>query len=371
MKLTRITVWQADLPLSEPYFLSGGRLRFDRLDATLIRLDTDSGISGWGEGTPWGHTYLPAHGPGIRAGIETMAPAILGLDARLHLHLERAMDLALPGHLYAKAPVVMAAWDIAGKAAGLSIADMLGGRHPEGTPLASSISTGTPDEMLASVQRYRDRGYVAHSVKIGADPEADIARIRFLEAAKAPGERILYDVNRAWSRPQALRVMTAVGDLGITVEQPGETVDDIAAIRPLTRGAISIDERLETLEDAIRIARDGLAEIFNIKLNRVGGLTRAARIRDIAMAHGIDCYVMPTGGSVLADAEAAHLAQTIPAERRLGVWSCQDMLSVDIAPGSGPRSAAGVLTVTGAPGLGAAPDEALLGAPVAIYEGGA
>ena len=68
MKITGITVWQHDLPLAAPYWLSGGRLRFDRLDATFVRIDTDVGISGWGEGTPWGETYLPAHGPGIRAG---------------------------------------------------------------------------------------------------------------------------------------------------------------------------------------------------------------------------------------------------------------------------------------------------------------
>ena len=101
MQITAITVWQRDLPLAEPYWLSGGRLRFDRLDATFVRIDTDTGLSGWGEGTPWGETYLPAHGPGIRAGIQTMAPALLGLDPRNLNHVDRAMDLALPGRLQA------------------------------------------------------------------------------------------------------------------------------------------------------------------------------------------------------------------------------------------------------------------------------
>lgn len=50
MKITRITVWQLDLPLHKPYFLSGGRLRFERLDSTLVKIDTDQGISGWGCG---------------------------------------------------------------------------------------------------------------------------------------------------------------------------------------------------------------------------------------------------------------------------------------------------------------------------------
>ena len=63
MKITRITVYQVDLPLEHPYWLSGGRLKFECLDATVVKLETDAGITGWGEGTPWGHTYLPAHGP--------------------------------------------------------------------------------------------------------------------------------------------------------------------------------------------------------------------------------------------------------------------------------------------------------------------
>ena len=49
MRISRISVWQMELPLHTPYFLSGGRLRFDTLDSTIIRIDTDDGLSGWGE----------------------------------------------------------------------------------------------------------------------------------------------------------------------------------------------------------------------------------------------------------------------------------------------------------------------------------
>lgn len=367
MKITAITVWHRELPLQKPYWLSGGRLRFDVLDATFVRLDTDQGITGWGEATPWGHTYLPAHGPGVRAGIETLAPAVIGLDpCRVEL-VERAMDLRLPGHLYAKAPIDMACWDIMGQAFGRPVADLLGGCHPDPTPIASSVSTGTPQDMLDLIRAFRAMGYRVHSAKVGADTDLDIERIRFLEQHRQPGERILYDANRAWTRREALTVMNAVADLGITVEQPCETLDDIAAIRPLTRCAISVDERLETLQDMARIAGGALAEVVNIKLNRCGGLTKSRRIRDLALAHGIQCYVMATGGTALADAEAAHLAQSIPAEYRLATWYCQDMLTVEITAGDGIRHENGCLAVTGTPGLGIAPDVSQLGSPTARY----
>ena len=183
----------------------------------------------------------------------------------------------------------------------------------------------------------------------------------------AQNEIILYDVNRGWTRQQALRVMQATEDLRVTFEQPAETLDDIAALRPLHSAPVSIDECLVTLQDATRAARDGLAEVFGIKLNRVGGLTKAARMRDVALAHGIDMFVMATGGSVLADTEALHLAATIPDHACHAVWACQDMLTAEIAGGRGPRNQNGHLHLPEAPGLGVHPDEDTLGTPVARY----
>jgi len=368
MKIERISVYHVDLPLEFPYWLSGGRLKFEVLDATIVKIETDAGIVGWGEGTPWGHTYVPAHGPGIRAGIETMAPFILGHDPRKVLDVERAMDLALPGHLYAKSPIDMACWDIAGKVAGLPIADVMGGASRTPRPIASSIGAKSIEETREVMERYRARGYVAHSVKIGGNVDRDIARVRDVESIREPGEIVLYDVNRGWTRQQALRVMSTCESLNVMFEQPGETLDDIAAIRNKHASPVSLDECLVTLQDATRAARDGLAELFGIKLNRVGGLTKAARIRDVALAHGIDMFVMATGGSVLADAEALHLSATIPDENCFAVWACQDMLTKDIAGGRGPRNMDGHLHLPDDPGLGVEPDEDTLGDPVAIYK---
>jgi len=369
MKITRLTVYQKDLPLKDPYWLSGGRLKFEILDATFVKIETDAGIVGWGEGTPWGHTYVPAHGPGIRSGIETMAHAILGLDPRKVELVERAMDVCLPGHFYAKQPIDLACWDIMGKTFNMPIADLLGGKRATGTPAASSVSSGEPDYMMAIIESYRDRGYIAHSAKVGgSETTKDIERIRVIESNRRDNEILLYDVNRAWTRREASIVMNAVADLGVTFEQPAETLDDIAQIRKVTSSPISVDESLVTLQDATRIARDGIADVFGIKLNRVGGLTKARRMRDVAMEHGIQMFIMATGGSVLADTEAAHFAQSIPDEFIKACWSCQDMLTLDIAPGSGPRCVDGFITVDDTPGHGVVPDENMLGKPVANYE---
>lgn len=367
MKITSLTVYQLDLPLEKPYFLSGGRLRFDRLDSTFVRIETDEGVHGWGEGCPWGVTYLPAHGKGIRAAVEELAPVLIGLDPRHFDIINRTMDLALPGHLYAKAAIDIACWDIAGKAAGMAVCDLLGGRHPDPVPIASSISTDTPEGMLANIQTYRDLGYRVHSAKVGADVSLDIQRINHLAAHQLDGEIIFYDVNRAWLPREAITVMNAVDMKNSWVEQPCETLDEIQMVRRQTCQPIAVDEGLHTYQDLVRIHRDGIAELINLKINRVGGLTKARRLRDYALEAGITMLIMDTGGSVLSDTATAHLAQSIPPMSCLGTWSCQEMLTVDPAPGQGARNVDGCFIAPDQPGIGVEPNPDALGPPLTTY----
>ena len=371
MKIARVTYFQKTLRLSRPYRLSGGRLLFTELDSTFVKMETDDGLVGWGEGCPWGNTYLPAHGPGVRAAARFLVPAILGLDPRATAKVNDAMDAALPGHLYAKAPLDVACWDLFGRSVGAPVCELLGGgRSP--APIVSSTSTAeSVGEMTAELERWRALGYFRHSVKIGgADAALDIARIRAHEKIRRPGERIIYDANRSWTPAQAATVMRAVSDLPeVSFEQPCETLEQCAAVRARTFQPISIDERAETIQDALRIARDNIGDIINIKINRVGGLTKARVIRDIALNSGIQVLVMESGGSVVADTAAAHLAQTVRPEFLVGTWLCHDMLADEVAPPeSGARNRRGFAPAPEAPGIGAAPDEDLLGAAAAVFE---
>jgi len=143
MKITRINVYQLDMPLTEPYYLSGGRLKFEKLDSTFVEIHTDEGLVGWGEGCPWGHTYLPAHGRGIRAGLEILAPALIGQDPRSLDHINRLMDVILPGHPYVKSPLDMACWDITGQASNMPLWQMMGGDAATPVAVNSSISALT------------------------------------------------------------------------------------------------------------------------------------------------------------------------------------------------------------------------------------
>lgn len=367
MKIEAISVWQLDLPLHKPYYLSGGRLKFECLDSTIVQIETDQGISGWGEGCPWGVTYLPAFGKGIRAGLDELAPLLIGKDPRQFDAINRLMDVALPGHLYIKSALDIACWDIAAKSAGVPICEMLGAREAEPVPIASSVSTGSPEEMLDEVKRFRDMGYRLHSCKVGANLDLDIKRINHLAEQQLENEILFYDVNRAWLPREAITVMNSVSGITSWFEQPCETLAEIKQVRQQTSQPICIDEGLHCFNDLTRIHSEGIAELVNIKINRVGGLTKARRLSDFCQATGIAMLIMDTGGSVISDTAVAHLAQTIPQAYCLGVWSCQDMVTVDTAAGQGARNIDGCFTAPELPGLGVEPDLSLLGKRVAEY----
>ena len=167
MKISQVDVYQVDLPYSGgTYRLSGGR-EYAIFDATIVRLTSDTGLTGFGESTPFGATYVAAHALGVRAGIAEIAPAILGLDPRRVDRVYDAMDGALVGHGHAKAALDIACWDLFGKAVGMPVCDLLGGRTLQPMGVISSIYAGTPETMRERVQAHRLQGYRGHSIKNG------------------------------------------------------------------------------------------------------------------------------------------------------------------------------------------------------------
>jgi L-alanine-DL-glutamate epimerase-like enolase superfamily enzyme len=146
-KITEISMFSLDLPLKEPYLLSRGR-RFGGFDPTFVRVETDEGLVGWGELCPWGSSYLPGFPGGVRAAVAEMAPLLIGRDPRQPEVLTRHMDRILTGHIYAKAAIDYAVWDIAAQAAGVPLHVLLGGPEAPAVPLISSIHVDSPERML-------------------------------------------------------------------------------------------------------------------------------------------------------------------------------------------------------------------------------
>ena len=118
MKISRIAAYQVDLPLHEgSYNWSGGK-SVTVFDSTIVQVETDTGLVGYGEVCPLGPFYLPAYAEGVRAGIKELAPHLIGHDPIQLLPLNRFMDAALKGHPYVKSGIDIACWDILGQATG-------------------------------------------------------------------------------------------------------------------------------------------------------------------------------------------------------------------------------------------------------------
>lgn len=366
MKITGISVFPFELALSHPYRLSGGRLSYERLDSTFVRVETDAGIVGWGEGCPWGTTYLPAFPGGIRAAIAELGPAVIGRDPRRTDVLNDVMDRVLPGHLYAKSPIDQACWDILGKSVGLPVYDLLGGGRDENLTIQASIGTDEPEAMVADVLRHRGLGYRLYSLKIGSDVAEDIARIRAVGAVLGADDAITLDANRAMLPDQAIRLMSQTVDVDAYFEQPCETYEQCVQVRRATVQPIILDEVIVDYADLVRAHADRACEAIGLKIERVGGLTRARRLRDFCVQTGIRMNIEATGGSVLADTVATHLAAATPKRFLRGTWLCHELLAVDPCAG-GARNLGGFTRAPDRPGLGVEPNLDVLGEPSWSY----
>src|SRR5438093_3106342 len=210
MKITKITAHRVDLPLHEGSYKWSGGKSVSVFDSTVVRVDTDTGISGFGEVCPLGPFYLPAYANGVRAGIAELGPYLLGEDPLQLDRLNRRMDAALKGHAYVKSGLDMACWDILGQATGQPVCTLLGGRFGDDFGLYRAISQESPEAMADRVAAYRAEGYRRFQLKVGGDPAEDTARIRAVAERLQPGDRLIADANTGWLMHDALRVVRAV-----------------------------------------------------------------------------------------------------------------------------------------------------------------
>jgi L-alanine-DL-glutamate epimerase-like enolase superfamily enzyme len=313
VKITSISVFQVDLPFSGGvYRLSGGR-EYRSFDATVIRIETDAGVEGWGESTPFGSNYIAAHPRGVRAGIAEIAPALIGLDPRQVDRINDVMDDVLVGHAHANSPLDVACWDILGKSAGLAVCELLGGRTDVKMPVISSIYAGDPQDMRSRVAEHRELGYLGHSVKIGDDPGLDAARIEASLADRRPGEFFIVDANGGMTVETALRMLRLLPPgLDFVLEAPCASWRECLSLRRRTDIPIIWDELATSDSSVAQLVADDAAEGVDLKISKNGGLTKCRRQRDICISAGLTISVQDTTGSDIAFAAIVHMGQTIP-----------------------------------------------------------
>jgi L-alanine-DL-glutamate epimerase-like enolase superfamily enzyme len=366
MKITGLRIYQVDLPLHEGSYKWSGGNAVSVFDSTVVRVDTDEGITGWGEICPLGPAYLPAYARGARAGIAELAPQLLGADPRALGELNELMDSAMRGHPYVKSAIDMACWDILGHASGLPVATLMGGHVGDDFALYRAISQEAPDEMAARIEHYRREGYTKFQLKVGGDPDTDIDRIRAAAAVLERGDVLIADANTGWTQHAAIRVADAVRDVDVYIEQPCMTYEQCLAVRRHTNRPFVLDEVVDGIDMLVRGVADRAMDVINLKISKVGGLTKARQIRDLCVSLGIAMTIEDTWGGDITTAAIAHLAHSTPERFLFSATDFNSYVTVAFADGA-PQRKQGRLAASREPGLGVRPMMQVLGAPVAVF----
>lgn len=344
------------------YRCSGGRSA-EGFDSTIVEIVSRDGVAGYGEMAPLGSFYDPAFAAGAREAMKELAPQLLGCDAAGVEALNRRMDLLLKGHPYAKSAIDMALWDLAGRRSGLSLAALSGGAEGESLALYRSIAQQAPDAMAARATKYIAEGYRRLQVKVGLDVNEDIARLEAVRAA-VPADTVLFcDANASWGTAETRRFLMATRNLDYTLEQPCASYEENLAVRRATERPLVLDETIDGVDVLLRAIGDGLVDGITIKLARVGGLTRAKLLRDVAVAKNLKVTIEDTGGAQIDTAAYSGLLLSTPEALRQHTVDFHNWVTVANARGDF-AIADGMMRLPDGPGLGLEVDISAFGAPI-------
>ena len=354
LRITGVTGYRLTLPLRDGLYRCSGGRSASAFDSLVVCLDTDTQFQGYGEMAPLGAFYDPAFAGGARAALVELAPLLLGEDPTQVAALGRRMDFHLKGHPYAKSAIDMACWDLLGKRAGLPLAELLGGRYGTSVDLYRSIAQDTPERMSERARAYKGEGYRRIQVKVGLNPDEDIERIEAVHAALGADIVLIADANGGWSTHQARRFLRATRHLDYYLEQPCATYEECRALRINCDRPLVLDESITSLEALLQAHADGTADAITVKIARVGGITRAKLIRDVAVEMGLAVTVEDTGGAEINTAAMVHMSLSTPEQQRFHTCDFHNWVTVSNARGIPPVEH-GTITVGHAPGLGVEP----------------
>jgi L-alanine-DL-glutamate epimerase-like enolase superfamily enzyme len=363
MTIASISLFRQWQPFRDgTYRCSGGRSA-EGFDSTIVEIVARDGTAGYGEMAPLGSFYDPAFAEGARAAMRELAPKLIGEMAAGIDAINRRMDLLLKGHPYAKSAIDMALWDLAGKRSGLSLATMTGGADGNSVPLYRSLAQEAPDAMAARACKYIAEGYRRLQVKVGLDVREDIERLEAVRAAIPQGTVIFCDANGSWGTAATRQFLLATRGIDYALEQPCATYEENLAIRQACDRPLILDETIDGVDALLRALSDSLVDGITIKLARVGGLTKARLIRDIAVARNLKITIEDTGGAQIDTAAFAGLLLSTPRELRQHTCDFQNWVTVASGEGHFPI-ANGAMGLPEGPGLGVEVDTKLFGDPI-------
>ncbi|MEO2031430.1 MAG: enolase C-terminal domain-like protein [Planctomycetaceae bacterium] len=357
MKITEVEAVPINVPLKAGMTTKTSHGEHATSPYVIVQVHTDEGLVGLGEATVaprWsGET---SHGAvAIIHGL--IAPALQGLDPTRINYLRRQMESVIRLNPFTKAAVEMALWDIAGKATGVPVYQLLGGKVREEMPIRMVVGSIDTIQAVELAGRFLDRGAKCLKVKVGLEPDQDLERVRAIRELAGPDIPISVDANCGWTVAQAKRTLQCLREFNILfAEQPIPIADraELAVLRQNTDIPIMADESAFTSGDVWHLTSERAVDIISVYPGKNGGIQNTVEVVHTAKAAGIPCAMGSNLELGIGTSAMLHLGaalQSIASEQYPGdfigpLYHEADMLKQPLK--LGPASA----IVPEGPGLG-------------------
>lgn len=310
MKITEVRLGKISVPLRVPFKTA---LRtVNSVEDVVVEIHTDTGPIGYGEAPPTGVITGDTTGGIIGAIKDHISKAIIGKDVDDFENLMMAVQSSMVKNTSAKAAVDMALWDLYGQLYKIPAYKLMGGsRKTICTDI--TISVNDPETMAKDAADAIARGYDCLKVKVGKEPEKDIARLSAIRQVVPKKTLIRIDANQGWEPKEAVRILNGMQERGLDiefVEQPvkGHDIDGLKYVTERSYVPVLADESVFSVEDALKILQMRAADMINIKLMKCGGLYNGLKIATAAEVYGVECMIGCMLEAKISVNAAVHLA---------------------------------------------------------------
>jgi muconate cycloisomerase len=363
MKIVAVEVQSIRIPVIRPHQMAIGTTHFQ--ENVVVKLTSDDGCFGWGEAPHMvGHSQLGETPHTVRVILRhKLVPAILGMSFFDQEGLTIALDRAVPGNQRAKGALVMAAYDLAGKALGTPVFNLLGGKVRDAIPLSWSLPIAENEKIVTEAKQMVERGWRILKIKAGRpNPLDDVDAVRAVREAVGDKISLRVDANQAYDVKTSLRVLRKMEPYRLDFfEQPVHR-DNLAGMIEVTRQSpipIMADESSKSPEELAVIAQNHAADYVSIYIIGAGGPGNSKKMATIAQAFRLRGYVGGALESVIGSSAGLHLAASSPAIDLGCEMDGQYFLKEDIGKEL-IIMRDGALVVPTGPGLGVDVDESKL-----------
>jgi muconate cycloisomerase len=362
MKITSLESILVDLPTIRAHKLARQTVMQQTL--VVLRLRTDAGLEGIGEATTIGGLSYGEESPeSIKSALDTyIAPLVKGLDASNVNSIMAEVDRHVIGNRLAKSALETALLDVLGKALGVPVHQLLGGKQTDAMECIWGLASGDTGKDIEEAERVLSQNlHRGFKIKLGSRAiEKDIEHVSNIAKAIAGRGTLRIDANQAWDELTATKAIAALETIGVTlIEQPliKTNLEGMARLSWRFDVAIMADEAVATPHDAFAFAKHHAADVVALKIAKAGGLFATKTVASIAATAGLALY----GGTMLEGSigtiASLHAFTSLPQTFPFGTELFGPLLLQDDIVQERPTYSNFSIAVPNKPGLGVAIDE--------------